>query len=153
MTVPHTPHATHRPARITPAPLLRFGLGLDAAVSAGAALLHLAGGGALAAALAWPAAAVAASGAFMAGYALALAWLARRATLPPAGVRAVVAGNLAWAGGCAVLGASGALASAGWGGVWLALLGAGPAGFALLQAMGLRSSMSHAALRRSAAAA
>ncbi len=154
----HTaPHPAQQDARqrgtITPAPLLRWALGLDAAVSAGAALLHGVGGSALAVALAWPADAVAVSGLFMAGYAVALALLARRPGLRVAWVRGIVAGNLLWAGGCAALAAGGVLATAGWGGVWLALLGAGPAGFALLQGLGLRRSRPDPARHRPPVAA
>ena len=136
-----SPSDTDSSTFVTPAPLLRLALGLDAGVSAGAALLHLAGGATLAAALAWPAAAVWASGVFMAGYAVLLAWLTRRRSLAAVWVRSIVVGNIAWSLGCAALAVAGALGIAGWGGLWLALLGAGPAGFALLQALGLRRSL------------
>lgn len=118
-------------------PLLRFALVLDAVatLATGAAMLLFAD--ALHALLALPLALLRGAGAFMLGYAVVVAWLSRRATLPRWAVWTVIVGNAVWALDCAVLAFAGVLAPSALGIAFLLAQAAVVAGFAELQYVGL----------------
>ncbi len=88
---------------IHPAPLLRYTLMADAAVSGAVAALQLLAPHWLAGLLALPAALLTASGAFLALYVLLLVLMARSKAIWTALVVLVVVGNVDWALGCAAL--------------------------------------------------
>lgn len=98
---------------LTPSPLLKTALLIDAAMSAAMAALQLAATGPLSGLLHLPAALLQESGLFMLAYAGLLVFMARSTRLPSALVGLVVWGNVGWALGCAGLaGASGLQPSA-----------------------------------------
>jgi len=92
---------------ITPSPLLRFALNLDAGVSGAIALTQLLLADWLAGATLLPAALLLESGVFMLVYAAVLLWLARRAEMRRGWVLLIALGNLGWALACVALGLSG----------------------------------------------
>jgi hypothetical protein len=125
---------------LAPNTLLRSALVLDALGSGPVAVLHFAGGAALAQRTGIPADVLSGTGLFMVVYVALLVLLATRPRLPVALVQFVVVGNAAWALGAFALGVG-----AGW-----PLTGAGVALvavhvvavllFAALQYLGLRQS-------------
>ena len=88
---------------ILPSTFLRRALSLDAITSGAVALLQLAAGGVLANLFALPRAVLTESGLFLVVYVALLVAMARAKRLPVALVKLVIAGNLAWALGCAAL--------------------------------------------------
>jgi hypothetical protein len=119
---------------------LRNALILDAVASAASGAAQVAGAGRLDAWLQLPRGLLLESGVFMLGYAVALALLARRATLPAPLVLAVIVGNLAWALACVALPLAGVLAPAALGYAWLAVQALAVLLFAELEFIGLRRS-------------
>jgi hypothetical protein len=91
--------------RVTP--FLRFALGIDAAISAATALLMIAGTSLLAAWTRLPEPLLTWVGAGLLPYVVVVGWMTTRASLPRAGVWAVIACNLVYAIDCVWLLASG----------------------------------------------
>ena len=119
-------------------PLLRLALIADAVASGALALLHVAAAAPLAAALALPQPLLAASGAFLLGWAALLARLARRRSPAPAWIAAVIAGNVLWSAGCLAAPAAGLLQPSGLGMAYLMLQAVAVLVFAALQFVGSR---------------
>lgn len=126
---------------VTPSPLLKLALLTDAAVTAAVALLQLAALDVLAGWLALPRALLLESGLFMAAYAGALLWLARRGRMPVLPVQLIVAGNLGWALGCAgLLVAAAGVTPTALGYAYVGVQAVAVVAFALMEAAGLRAS-------------
>ena len=119
--------------------LLRTALTLDAAVSGANGVAYLVAAGPIGELLGLSETLLRGVGAFFVLFAAAVAYTATRPDVPRPAVVAIIAGNVAWAAG------SIAAAIAGWGDpetagtVWIVMQGLVVAGFAELQAMGLRS--------------
>ena len=128
---------------LTPSPLLRFALVLDAGVSGFIALAQLLLTDWLARATLLPSPLLLLTGTFMAIYAGVLLWLARRAELRDAWVRLIAFGNLGWALACVALALSGLVPHAPLGAAYLAMQALGVVVFAVLQFKGLAASASH----------
>lgn len=88
---------------VHPSVLLRRALFADAALTAPAAIVHLAAADALASLLALPAGLLAGSGAVMVAWVLVVGAMARAARLPAGGVAVVIVANIAWAIACLAL--------------------------------------------------
>ncbi|MBA4759689.1 hypothetical protein [Sphingosinicella sp.] len=88
---------------LSPDSALRRALMLDAVMSGACAILLLAGASALAGLLGLPETLLFASGLVFVPFVALLLWLMRAASPPAAGVRAVIAINLAWAASSAAL--------------------------------------------------
>jgi len=129
---------------ITPSPLLRFALNLDAGVSGAIALTQLLLADWLAGATLLPAALLLESGVFMLVYAAVLLWLARRAEMRRGWVLLIALGNLGWALACAALWLSGLVPPAPLGAAYLLMQAFGVVVFAGLQYRGLGASGPHA---------
>ena len=127
-------------ALVLPSSMLRLALRADALVSGAAALLHLAGGGPLAAALGLPASLVWGSGVFIAAYAAALVVLARAARLHRALIALVVFGNLGWSAACVALALGAPWPLTAWGEAWLLAQALAVAALAAWQGAGWRAS-------------
>ena len=125
---------------ITPSPLLKWAFLADAGVSGAVALLQLGLSSRLAALLNLPALLLLGTGAFLVGYTVLLAVMARSAALWRPLVRLIVIGNAAWAVGCVVLIAAGTLAPGALGVAYLIVQAVTVLSFAGLQAMGLAGS-------------
>jgi hypothetical protein len=125
---------------LTPAPLLRAGLLVDAAGSGAMALLQLALTTWLAEHLRLPHALLLGTGVFMLGYAALTAWMGRAPRLPLALVRLVIVGNVGWALAAVALVLGGALAPAPLGLAFMGVHAASVLGFAALQQLGLARS-------------
>jgi hypothetical protein len=138
---------------ITPSPLLKFGLRLDAAGSSALGALQLLAAGWMSPTLALAPPLLVATGAFMLVYAATLVWMASRPRLPAGGVKFIALGNLGWSAACLGLPAVGVLSpnSAGWG--YLVLQALAVALFAALQWAGLKRSAPANASASSGAAA
>jgi hypothetical protein len=121
-------------------PLLRFALMLDAGatLATGGAMLVFAEP--LHALLNLPAALMTGAGVFMLGYALVVALLSRRATLPRWAVWTIIIGNALWAIDCVALAFIGIYAPTALGIAFLLAQAAAVAGFAELQFVGLNRS-------------
>ena len=121
-------------------PLLRFALTLDAVatLATGGAMLAFAGD--LHALLNLPAALMSGAGIFLLGYALVIALLSRRATLPRWAVWTIIVGNALWAIDCAALAFIGVYSPTALGVAFLLAQAAAVAGFAELQYVGLKRS-------------
>lgn len=122
---------------VTPSPLLKLALLTDAAVTAAVALLQLAALDVLAGWLALPRALLLESGLFMAAYAGALLWLARRGRMPVLPVQLIVAGNLGCAG---LLVAAAGVTPTALGYAYVGVQAVAVVAFALMEAAGLRAS-------------
>jgi hypothetical protein len=122
----------------TRADLLRLVLVADAAVTGANAVAYIAGAPLLDSLLGVPAGALIAIGAFLAVYAGLVLRLATRPEMPPTGVVAVIAANVAWAAGSLATLASDAFTPTTAGQVWIALQAAVVTAFAALQWAGLR---------------
>jgi hypothetical protein len=131
---------TPSPATIRPARLLRLALLGDAAASGATGLLALAGGALLAAPLGLPAALLQGAGLVLLPYAVIVAWLGRRESLPGWAVWAVIGVNLCWAADSLLLLGSGWVAPTGLGTAFVAAQALAVAGFAAAQWAGLRRS-------------
>lgn len=131
---------TARSAALTPAPLLRLALLGDALASGAMGLLMLGGGPLLAGLLGLPAGLLQGAGLVLLPYAAAIAWLARRESLPAWSVLAVIGVNLVWAADSLLLLASGWVAPSGFGIAFVAAQALAVAGFAVAQWLGLRQS-------------
>lgn len=126
---------------VTPSSLLKLALLTDAAVTAAVALLQLAAPDVLSAWLALPRALLLESGLFMAAYAGALLWLARRERVAVLPVQLIVAGNLGWALGCVgLLVAAAAIRPTALGYAYVGVQAVAVVAFALMEAAGLRAS-------------
>lgn len=90
---------------IQPSPLLKFAFAADAAVSLAVAVLQLLAVEELSRLLLLPRMLLLESGAFLVGYALLLAVLARSRSIPRPLVLFLVIGNAGWAAGCALVAA------------------------------------------------
>lgn len=123
---------------VHPSPLLTFSLRLDAALTAGTALLQLALAAPLAAWLQLPHALVLESGLFLVAWVAALALLSRASRISATVVRAIIAGNVAWAIGC--VGLIAVVSPSAFGIAYLAMQVAAVLAFAALQQAGLRRS-------------
>lgn len=121
-------------------PLLRFALRLDAGatLATGAAMLTLAPR--MQAVLNLPTTLLRGAGLFLLGYALVIALLSRRATLPAWAVWTIIVGNALWAIDCALLAFTGLVAPTTLGIAFLIAQAVVVAGFAELQYVGLRRS-------------
>jgi hypothetical protein len=120
------------------APLLRLALGVDAIISAGTGVLHLALLPFLTAHTALPHTLLLESGLLMLPYAALLGVLTRAERVPVALVRLVIVGNLGWALGA--LGLMAWLSPPAVGLLWLAVHALSVTLFAGLQTVGLRRS-------------
>jgi hypothetical protein len=125
---------------LLPSPTLRMALWTDAAVSASAGALQLAGGDALAATFGLPASLSLASGVFLLGYAAMLVAMARASRLHAALLALVVFGNLGWALACIGLPAAGLLSPTALGWAWLLLQAVAVLVFAAWEGAGWRAS-------------
>lgn len=125
---------------IVPSSTLRRALLADAAVSAGAGLLHTAGGAAAVSLLGLPQPLVLGSGLFMLAYAAALAALARASTSHTVWIAIVVVGNFAWADACVALWAFDVVSPTTLGAAWLLAQAAAVTALAVWQGIGWRSS-------------
>lgn len=125
---------------VLPSRLLKIGLQLDAAGSGAVALLQLLASAALAGLLQLPRALLIETGVFMVGYVVLTLVLSRSVRVPLLLIGLVIAGNVAWAIGCAVLPLSGAVSPSGWGIAFLTVHAVSVLVFATLQTLGLRSS-------------
>ena len=88
---------------IHPSTWLKNALLADAAVSGATALLQTAATPTLVSLLGLPAGLLLETGLFMIGYCGLLIWLARRVRLSVIWIELIVAGNLLWAVGCAIV--------------------------------------------------
>lgn len=125
---------------LTPAPLLRAGLFLDAAGSGGMALLQLALAAWLAQHTQLPHMLLLGTGAFMLGYAALTAWMGRAPRLPLALVRLVIVGNVGWALAAVALLLGGVLVPSALGLAFVGVHAVSVLAFAALQGLGLRAS-------------
>ncbi|MBI5256860.1 MAG: hypothetical protein HY855_10205 [Burkholderiales bacterium] len=125
---------------LTPSPLLKTALLIDAAMSAAMAALQLAATAPLGHSLQLPTLLLQESGLFMLAYAVLLVFMARAARLPSALVGLVVWGNLGWALGCALLAGSTWLQPSVAGLGFLAVHAAGVLAMAALEFAGWRRS-------------
>ena len=121
-------------------PLLRFALMLDAGATFATGGAMLGFSTELQALLNLPAALMAGAGVFLLGYALVIALLSRRATLPRWAVWTIIVGNVLWAIDCAALAFVGVYAPTALGVAFLLAQAAAVAGFAELQYVGLKRS-------------
>jgi hypothetical protein len=131
---------THAPATIRPAPLLRLALLVGSAASGGLGLLMLLGGGVLAGPLGLPAGLLQGAGATCLGWAAITGWLARRETLPPWAVWAVIGLNLCWVADSVILLLSGWVAPTASGITFVLAQALAVDAFAVAQWIGLRRS-------------
>lgn len=129
-------------SRISPAPLLRQALIADAVASGATGLLTLLGGTVLAPLLGLPAGLLQGVGLVCLGWAVLLAWLARREMLAGWVVWLVIALNLLWAADSFLLLASGWVAPTALGVAFVAAQAVAVAGLAGAQWLGLRQSRS-----------
>ncbi len=126
---------------VVPSLLLRRALVADAVASGAVALAQLAGGDALAGALALPRGLLLETGAFLAAYTALLVVMARRPRLPAALVQLVVVGNVGWALAAVAILAEGLVAPGVMGAAWLLAQAAATAGLAAWERAGLRASV------------
>jgi hypothetical protein len=125
-------------ARIVPSGLLRNALRLDAGVSAGAGIAYVAAAGPLASWLGLPGALLIVTGAFLALWGAALAYLAARPVVAAAAVWTVIALNAAWVADSLLMLAVDGFSPSFAGQIAVAFQAAGVIGFAALQYAGLR---------------
>jgi hypothetical protein len=123
---------------ITPSPLLRQALLLDAVASVAAGLLMLLAGPTLAGLLALPEPLLRYAGVICLIWAAFVGWLGRRPHLTRGTVIAVIALNVVWVIDSLLLLASGWVRPNTFGTAFVLLMAAAVGGFAGLQAMGLR---------------
>jgi hypothetical protein len=133
--------ATPVPTRLLPtrAGLLRWALGVDAAVTGVNGLAYLALAGPLHDLLGVPAADLRAIGAFLVVFAAGVGTVARRPDPPAAAVVAIVAANAAWAVASVVAAVADLWSPTAAGTVWTVLQAGVVALFAALQATGLHA--------------
>jgi hypothetical protein len=129
-----------RPVALTPAPLLRLALRLDAAASGVLGLLMLLAAPAVAGLLGLPEGLLRGAGLTLLPYAAAIAWMAARASLPAWAVWAVIGINAVWVVDSLLLLLSGWVAPTALGIAFVLAQAAAVAGFALLQCYGLARS-------------
>ncbi|PWS38863.1 hypothetical protein DFH01_06345 [Falsiroseomonas bella] len=129
-----------RPRALTPAPLLRFALRLDAAASGVLALLMLLGAPLLADPLGLPEGLLRGAGLVCLPYAAVLAWMTGRPSLPAWAVWSVIGLNAVWTADSLLLLASGWVAPTALGTAFVLAQAAAVGGFALLQWRGLARS-------------
>lgn len=127
-------------SHITPSPLLRFALRLDAAASAAVGLLTCLLARPLDEVIGAPPAWVLGIGLFMLGYGVVIGWLSARPTLARGAVWFIVIGNTLWALESVLLTFSGWIAPGTLGIALLLTQAAVVALFAELQYLGLRRS-------------
>lgn len=125
---------------VSPSPLLKLGITVDAVASAATAVLQLAALRWLAEWLQLPRALLLESGIFMLGYAALLGWMALGARVPVMLTRLVVVGNAAWALACVGIVVVGAVSPSPLGVFYLGAQAVAVTAFALMQAMGLKAS-------------
>lgn len=113
-------------------------LALDAVTCAGAGLVQVFGGEALASLLQLPQTLLLETGLFLIAYATVLVWMARRPAVPRKGVALFAVGNLAWGIGCIALMAGPWLSPSTLGMVWIGIQAAASLLMADLQVLGLR---------------
>ena len=113
---------------------------LDAVTCAGAGLIQVFGGDALAGLLQLPQMLLLETGLFLVAYAAALVWLATRQALPRKGIAVIAVGNLGWAIACIALMAGPWLNPGTFGMVWIGIQAAASLLMADLQWLGLRGS-------------
>jgi hypothetical protein len=123
----------------------------DAASCAGTGALQLVCAGPLAALTGLPAPLLLGTGAFLAAYALAAAWMALRRPVPRTLIGLVALGNFGWALACGALAFSGALPLTAAGMAWLALQAVVVVVLAELQWIGLRATRTPVRVRHAAA--
>lgn len=129
-----------------PAPsLLQRSLLVDALASGAFGLALVAGAGLAAAPLGLPEALLRGAGAVLLPFAALVLWLARLPVPPPPAVQALIAGNLAWVAASLLLLASGWVRPTPLGQLLVVAQALLVAGFAVAQAMGLRSRPARAA--------
>lgn len=127
---------------LSPDSALRRALMLDAVMSGACAILLLAGTGALAGLLGLPEALLFASGLVLVPFVALLIWLMRAARPSAAGIRAVVAINLAWSVASIALLLSGLVDPTPLGTAFVIVQAAAVLVFAVLQAKALRRTVS-----------
>ncbi len=110
----------------------------DAASCAATGALQLAFTAPMARLTGLPAGLLAGTGVFLLAYAVAAAWMARRATPPRALIGLVAIGNLGWAAGCVLLLAAGPVQATAPGVAWVAAQAVTVLVLAELQWTGLR---------------
>jgi hypothetical protein len=125
---------------VTPSPLLKLGITIDAVASAASAVLQLAALGLLTEWLVLPRALLLETGVFMIGYAALLVWMARSARVPVLLTRFIVLGNLAWALACVGILVGGVVSPSPLGVFYVGTQAVAVAAFALMQAIGLKAS-------------
>lgn len=125
-------------ATAAPAKFLRLALAADAVVTGVNGLVYLAAAGPVGDLLGPEAGALRAIGAFLVVYGIAVGLLASRGTISPAGTRAVIALNIAWALASVATVVTGLMEFTTIGAVWAIAQALVVAGFAELQIMGLR---------------
>jgi hypothetical protein len=125
---------------LMPSLTLRRALWADAFVSAGAGLLQLAGGAALAARMGLPEPLVWATGLFMLLYVATLLWLARGKPIASWCVAVIVYGNTVWAAACIAIWASGEVLPTALGIAYLLLQALAVLALAAWQFLGWRAS-------------
>jgi hypothetical protein len=128
------------PAQLSPSPLLRTGLRLDAVASGGLGLLLAVGQGPAAQLLGLPAPLLFAGGLVCLAWAGLTFWLSRRETLASTWVWAVIALNAVWTIESIVGLAAGFVSPTGLGTAFVILQAVLVAGFAEMQYLGLRRS-------------
>jgi hypothetical protein len=133
---------------ISPSPLLKRSLILDVVVTGAVALLQLEAASSLDTLLGLPAQLLTGTGVFLVAYILMLVAIARAKRVASALVLLVIAGNVAWAVGCAALAVSGTFALTPLGYGFIALQAACVITFGLLEYAGWRVSPTVAAARQ-----
>jgi hypothetical protein len=121
-----------------PLDLLRLALRLDAVVTGANGLAYLAAAPLLAGLLGVPAGTLRGLGAFLVVFAAGVALVAARPRVPAGAVEVVVGANLLWAAGSVAAVATDRFDLTAVGTAWVLLQAAVVAGFAVLQAAGLR---------------
>lgn len=129
-----------RGTAIQPSRLLRLAFLADAVASGALGLVMLAAGGALAAPLGLPAGLLQGAGAVCLGWAVLMAWLGRRETLPGWVVWSVIGLNLCWAADSLLLLASGWVLPTALGTGFVLAQALAVLGFSAAQWLGLRRS-------------
>ncbi|MFW6204429.1 MAG: hypothetical protein ACOC96_05610 [Actinomycetota bacterium] len=124
--------------RTRPLTLLRRVLGADAVVTAGNGVIYLVAAGPVERLLGVPSGLLVGLGAFLVAYGIAVGYLATRQSPAPSAVQAVIVANSGWVVASLAVLASGALDLTTAGAVWIPAQAAVVAGFAALQAVGLR---------------
>lgn len=127
-------------ATLSPSPLLRAALLIDAAASGGMGLLLTAGSGPLAGLTGLPHQLLIGAGLVCLAWSAIILWLGRRETLPSGWAWAVIALNAVWVVESALLLASGWVSPTTLGTAFVILQAALVAGFAEAQFIGLRRS-------------